>query len=173
MNRIILTLLLSVLMVPIAVLSYLYSAIFGRISFAVKMKVMGTLETKDEINLESNPEINEQENETGLDELRIAFTFSKGLFVMNLMYLFTILPMCFTMIADTDQEWPAYIHLYPWLFYRLCSAATPIVYPLFHSSIRRGYKQAIDRFVLRKKKLLIKPIPKPAQKRKKIMETKL
>ena len=87
MNRIILTLLLSVLMVPIAVLSYLYSAIFGRISFAVKMKVMGTLETKDEINLESNPEINEQENETGLDELRIAFTFSKGLFVMNLILI--------------------------------------------------------------------------------------
>ena len=159
MNRIILTILLSVLMVPIAVLFYFYSAIFGRINYAVKMRVVRTLETKDEI----NSDINEKEKETSLDELKIAFKFSKGLFVMYLMYLFTIFPLCFTMIVDIDQEWPAYIHLYPWLFFRLCSAATPVVYPFFHSSIRDGYKEAIDRYVLRKKKLLIKPKRKPLQ----------
>jgi len=38
------------------------------------------------------------------------------------------------------------------MFFRLCSAATPVVYPLFHPSIRSGYKNAIDRYVLRKKK---------------------
>jgi len=37
------------------------------------------------------------------------------------------------------------------MFFRLCSAATPVIYPLFHSSIRLGYKNAIKKLILRKK----------------------
>ena len=68
------------------------------------------------------------------------------------MYLFTILPGCIAMIIDINQKWPLYSLLYPWLFFRLCSAAFPIIFPFLNSSIRFGYKEAIDRFVLRKKK---------------------
>jgi hypothetical protein len=89
------------------------------------------------------------------------------------MYIFTIFPLWIILLVDIEQEWSSYLHQYPWMFFRLCSAATPVVYPLFHPSIRSGYKNAIDRYVLRKKRLLIKPKRKPIQIRKKRIETKL
>jgi hypothetical protein len=71
---------------------------------------------------------------------------------MYIIYIFTIFPLWFILLVDIDQEWPDYLHQYPWMFFRLCSAVTPFVYPLFHPSIRSGYKNAVDRYVLRKKK---------------------
>jgi len=157
-------------MIPLLVLFYFYSAIFKAIKYAVHMRAFGALEINEELNLEEN----KQENEINLEELRQTFKFSKGLFVMFIMYLFTLIPLCLSLVIDSNQEKPSYFLMYPWVFFRLCSAATPVVYPLFHSSIRHGYKEAIDRYVLRKKKLLIKPKRKPLQiKKKRIMETKL
>jgi hypothetical protein len=87
------------------------------------------------------------ENEKStLCELKTTFRFSKGLFVMFFIYACTILPMCAVMVIDINQNMSAYVHLYPWLFFRLCSAVTPIVYPMFHSSIRRGIFKMFKRF---------------------------
>ena len=116
---------------------------------------------------------NETEKETNLDDLRKAFSFSKGLFIMYTLYACTLFPLCLVAIIDIDQEWPPYFDMYPWLFSRLCSAATPVIYPLFHPSIRHGYKTAFDRYVLRKKRLLIAFKPNARQPSKRIMETEL
>ena len=126
---------------------YFYLAIFKAIKYAVEMDAVGSHEINEEINPEKN-----SENKINLDDLKQAFKFSKGLFIMYIMYSLTIIPLCLMLIIDIDQEWPDYLHQYPWMFFRLCSAATPVVYPLFHPSIRSGYKNAIDRYVLRKKK---------------------
>jgi hypothetical protein len=168
MNRILLIIILSVLFVPLIAMLYFYLAIFKAIKYAVEMDAVGAHEINEEINPEKN-----SENKINLDDLKQAFKFSKGLFIMYIMYSLTIIPLCLMLIIDIDQEWPDYLHQFPWLFYRLCSAATPVVYPLFHPSIRSGYKNAIDRYVLRKKKLLNQPRLKPIHIRKKRMQTKL
>jgi len=178
MNRSVLIIILSVLMIPLIAMFYFYLSIFKSIQYTVGMWAMRAKDTDDTHmialgNLTVNAE-KKQTNKTNLEDLKIILKFTKGLFVMYLMYTFTIFPLCLMMIVDIDQELPAYFHMYPWMFYRLCSSLTPIIYPLFHSSIRFGYKEAIDRYVLCKKKLLIKPKRKPLQiKKKRIMETKL
>ena len=173
MNRILLIIILSVLFVPLIAMLYFYLAIFKAIKYAVEMDAVEIDAVgAHEINEEINPEKN-SENKINLDDLKQAFKFSKGLFIMYIMYSLTIIPLCLMLIIDIDQEWPEYLHQFPWLFYRLCSAATPVVYPLFHPSIRSGYKNAIDRYVLRKKKLLNQPRLKPIHIRKKRMQTKL
>ena len=166
-------------MIPLFVFFYFYLSIFKAIKYAVHMGALRNIELNElnevnEVN-EGNEERNpKQENLPSLEDLKITFKFSKGLFGLYLIYLFTILPGCIAMIIDINQKWPLYSLLYPWLFFRLCSAAFPIIFPFLNSSIRFGYKEAIDRFVLRKKKLLIKPKRKPLHVRKKrIFKTKL
>jgi len=121
-----------------SVLFYFNYAIFKTINFAVKMGAVRGLEINEEI----NPEENKQENKIYLEDLRKTFKFSKGLFVLFLMYSFTLFPMCFMMAIDHNQKLPSYFLMYPWVFFRLYSATTPVVYPLFHSSIRHCYKKS-------------------------------
>jgi len=153
------------------VLFYFYFSIIKCIKYAINLGAIRSLKIKN------NEEICLQDDETtpvtNLDDLRLTLKFSKGLIVMYIMYIFTIFPLWIIVLVDIEQEWSSYLHQYPWMFFRLCSAATPVVYPLFHPSIRSGYKNAIDRYVLRKKRLLIKPKRKPIQIRKKRIETKL
>jgi hypothetical protein len=132
------------------VLFYFYFSIIKCIKYAINLGAIRSLKIKN------NEEICLQDDETtpvtNLDDLRLTLKFSKGLIVMYIMYIFTIFPLWIILLVDIEQEWSSYIHQFPWLFFRLCSAATPVVYPLFHPSIRSGYKNAIDRYVLRKKK---------------------
>jgi len=155
------------------VLFYFYFSIVKSIKYAIHLGENRGLKTgnNEEICLQDQ-EISPV-NEPNIEDLRLTLKFSKGLIVMYIMYIFTIFPLWIILLVDIEQEWSSYIHQFPWLFFRLCSAATPVVYPLFHPSIRSGYKNAIDRYVLRKKRLLIKPKRKPIQIRKKRIETKL
>jgi len=154
------------------VLFYFYFSIVKSIKYAIHLGENRGLKTgnNEEICLQDQ-EISPV-NEPNIEDLRLTLKFSKGLIVMYTMYAFSIFPLCIFLIIDNKKQWPAYLHQYPWLFYRLCSAVTPVVYPLFHPSIRSGYKNAIDRYVLRKKKLL-QLRPKTIQIRKKRMQTKL
>ena len=155
-------------------LFYFYYSIIKCIKYAIKTRFAGVLVMKQNEEICYQDEEISSENKTNLEELRQTLRFSKGLIVMYIMYIFTIFPLYMIVIIDINQDWPAYIHRYPWMFFRLCSTATPVVYPLFHSSIRLGYKEVYDRFILRKKKLLVKPKRKPLHIRKKrILETKL
>ena len=51
-----------------------------------------------------------------------------------------------------EHTWPAYAHLYPYVFFRLCASATPIIYPLFHSSFWKGYKNVYEHVVYSKRR---------------------
>ena len=125
---------LAILMFPITVMFYFYWSIFEGIIYRIQLKqdeelkleVMNANETTNET-VEVATEPSPVDEETSLNELKIALKFSKGLIVM---YAFTIFPLCILMVIDIDQEWPASAHMYPWLLFRFCSAATPIVYPL-------------------------------------------
>ncbi len=172
-NRLMLIIIFSFLTSFMVVLFYFYFSIIKCIKYAINLGAIRSLKIKnnEEICLQ-NEEISPV-NEPNIDDLRLTLKFSKGLIVMYIMYIFTIFPLWIIVLVDIEQEWSSYLHQYPWMFFRLCSAATPVVYPLFHPSIRSGYKNAIDRYVLRKKRLLIKPKRKPIQIRKKRIETKL
>jgi len=182
MNRSVLIIILSVLMIPLIAMFYFYLSIFKSIQYAVGMWAMRAKDPDDThmvalenltVNEEINPEEKKQTNKTNLEDLKIILKFTKGLFVMYLMYTFTIFPLCLMMIVDIDQEFPAYFHMYPWMFYRLCSSITPIIYPLFHSSIRFGYKEAIDRYVLcRKKQDSVENKEAPIEMKKKIINSR-
>ncbi len=69
---------------------------------------------------------------------------------MCLMYSLTTIPFCIIWVIDANQEMSEYYLLYSWLFFKLCSAATPVVYSLFYSSISQSYKFFIYRFILHK-----------------------
>ena len=153
------------MIIPISVLFYVYLAIFRAIKYAVEIRsVRGVIENTEENN---NPE-----QKTNLDDLKQTLKFSKGLFGLYLMYLFTMLPVCLMMIIDINQELPSYYLIYPWIFFRFCSAVTPIIFPLTHSSIRFGYKNTIDRFVLRKKKEPEENEVIPMEQKKKLIKSR-
>ncbi len=96
--------------------------------------------------------------ETNMDELKKSFNFAKGLVVMYLMYSFSTLSLAVIVLIDINQSMHPYFHMYSWLFLRFCASATPIVFPLCHASLRRGYIKVFKILCLPKKKTEIRRV---------------
>lgn len=149
-------------------LLFFYLSMFDRIKQMIRIRQaedLGMIQLK---NIKA-PDIHNH-NKLGVNELKSALSFAKGLFVMYFMYALTALPLCIIVVIDMDQIMPAYVHMYPWLFFRLCAAATPVVYPLFHASICRGYEDIFSLVFMCKKAK--KKLPGQMVVRKKVRDRK-
>ncbi len=134
-NRIILILILVSIFLLVSILLFFYMSIFKTIKQAIKMKINDPV---DLLELQAMILTNEG-YESSIDELKKAFKLAKGLFVMYFMYTLSAFPLFIIVLIDDEQKFPSYAHMYSWLFLRMCAAATPVVYPLYHVSIRQGY----------------------------------
>ena len=159
------------------ILLFFYIRIFQGINHAVKMNAVCKVSLRNnEEKIEEKEELHIEikgipsENLKTIDDLKKTLKFSKGLFVMYLMYSLTTIPFCIIWVIDANQEMSEYYLLYSWLFFKLCSAATPVVYSLFHSSISQSYKFFIYRFILHKQ---MKPSDDeaPIKKKKKTIKS--
>jgi len=112
---------------------FFYVSILKRINYMIRMRRKNDLELV-ELNVSSeikNAKIN-------LDELKKSFKFSGGLIVMSFMYLLHTFSVIILSI-NIYQEKQSKIQIYSRFFIRFSASATPIVYPIFHASIRRGF----------------------------------
>lgn len=156
------TLFTSNTFLPIFCLTFFYGSIFFRIKRAISL---GLSQRLNNSSFRERTIIQSPHNET-LNDLKQTMKFSKGLFVSFSIYAVALIPFGLIRVIDIEDELPRYFHLYPWLFYRLCSSINPIIYPLFHSSFLYGYRNVLNlitfgkKFNLRKKRSNIKNRPK-------------
>ena len=119
----------------------------------IRMRLNYSLELKE---LNEPSTINKIE--TSMEELKISFRFAKGLVVMFCMYAFSTLSLWTIVIIDINKKMHPYFYMYPLLFIRSCGTAMPIVFPLFHTTLRRGYANVFRLVCLPKKKKEIKRV---------------
>jgi hypothetical protein len=114
------------------------------------LKVMHTrqqeiLETIDLI----NNNINKEEK---LENAKNSLKHTKGLFIIVIIFIFTVIPFGTVFIVDEFHKLPRFFHMYSFLLIRLCSVFNPIFYGLYNSSFMFGYKNVIN-IILHRKKL--------------------
>jgi len=160
----------GICLIPMVATFFLYMKIFRNINKAIKLglnykkkpddefEAMGFgPETEETIKMkptlredeeDSGPsKVEEQENRnTNLKDLIVALSLSKGLFISFSILALTITPFFVVSVFDFEKVWPTSLHLYAILFFRLCAAVNPIIYPLFHSSFWKGYKNVFRTF---------------------------
>ncbi len=108
------------------------------------------LETIDLINNNINKE-EKLENES-LIKAKNSLKHTKGLFIIVLIFIFTVIPFGTVFIVDEFHKLPRFFHMYSFLLIRLCSVFNPIFYGLYNSSFMFGYKNVIH-IILHGKKL--------------------
>jgi len=153
MNIIVLFLVFVFLVFPMIILLYFYGSIYSKIRDSIRLGLIGKLESDLIQDLKNEKSVGKPKN--SMDDLKIGLKFSKGLVIMYIMYAFTIFPLTIIIMIDIEQKLSPYFHMYTALFFRLCATLVPIVYPLYHSSIRHGYQITIDKYILCKKKTLL------------------
>ena len=85
------------------------------------------------------------------DDLKKTLKFSKEFIIMYIMHLFSVFARTFITLIDINDEWPSFIYVYIWLSIRLCPVAIPVIYPMFHFSIRQSYLN-LFRIIFKRKK---------------------
>jgi len=116
------------------------------LGLSAEQKPTTEIEQEEDINLES------KDSEKNSNNLILALSISKGFFITFMFVALSIGPFLVASVFDYDKRWPAYAHLYPYAFFRLCAAANPIIYPLFHSSFWKGYKNVYEHVVYSKRR---------------------
>lgn len=193
LNRFVYLVLTIIFVIPVVMIIFSYSTIISRVRHAYfnscqeqKIHQAKMVEDKDLVEPDTmketqfnsvskelcdiealNPEpdhLNER-----VDELKKTLKLLKGLVLSFVITIFTFVPFLIISNLDFEQNWPAYIHLYSWLFFRLCSAINPIIYPIYYSSFLEGYlivyyhtfyKKKIAQLKLKKRKNPKKKNPK-------------
>ena len=79
-----------------------------------------------------------------IEKLKISIRFSKGLLLISLIFFLTCVPMGVVQIIDGFYALPSFLHLYSFLFTRLCSLFNPIFYGLYSSKFLFGYKNVFN-----------------------------
>jgi len=79
-----------------------------------------------------------------IEKLKISIKFSKGLILISLIFFLTCVPMGVVQIIDEFYALPSFLHLYSFLFTRLCSLFNPIFYGLYSSKFLFGYKNVFN-----------------------------
>ena len=74
-----------------------------------------------------------------LNDLRLALSLCRGLFISFFILTLTITPCIVISVYDFDQRFSTFAHIYPFLLLRLCATVNFIIYPIFHSSFWHGY----------------------------------
>ena len=108
-------------------------------------KVEEAIEMKPD-SVPSKPEEQKENRNKNLKDLLVALSLSKGLFISFSILALTITLFFVVSVFDFEKVWPTSLHLYAILFFRLCAAVNPIIYPLFHSSFWKGYKNVFRKF---------------------------
>ena len=132
-----------------------YMKIFTTIKKAISLGLSATTEQKPSNEIEQEEDVkldSSKESEKKSNNLTLALSISKGFFINFTFVALSIGPFFVASVFDFDKTWPAYAHLYPYVFFRLCASANPIIYPLFHSSFWKGYKNVYEHVVYSKRR---------------------
>jgi len=101
---------------------------------------------KNNINKQKTLEIN-----NNLKKTQTSLKYTKGLFIIVLIFVSTVIPFGTVVLVDEFHKLPRFFHLYSFLLIRLCSVFNPLFYGLFNSSFMFGYKNVIHLILHRKK----------------------
>ena len=99
-----------------------YMKIFTTIKKALSLGLSATTEQKPSNEIEQEEDVkldSSKESEKKSNNLTLALSISKGFFINFTFVALSIGPFFVASVFDFDKTWPAYAHLYPYVFFRL------------------------------------------------------